>query len=124
MGIKITPITDNEDYLDYIDWLKDIPFTDMTYLDCLSRCLSGQYKGLVGTIDGVKVGIMIYYIYDVDKCYIVGMWCRKNLQKFIDTGLEIFKSNGIKSMRCTSIIDNFEKISHMEKVRTLYEREL
>ena len=87
--IDIQPILNPEDFLKHVDWLKDIPYCGgMTYTDCLAKCLTGQYWGLLGLVDGNPVGIMVFYLYDSGtKCFIIGLWGRNNLQKFVDTGM-------------------------------------
>lgn len=118
-------ITNKEDFLLIIPMLRDINFTDMTYLDCLAKCLSGQYQGVIGSIDNKPVGVMIYYFYaNNTKAFIVGVWCRMNLKHFIDSGFKFFKDAGIKTVRCSASMQDYEKKAGMKKLWTVYERQL
>jgi hypothetical protein len=122
--MKLRRITDKENYVECLPWLKEIPFSDMTYLDCLARCLTGQYQGIEGEIEGARAGIMVYYLYDTDKAFIVALWCRKNLQRFVSLGEIFFRSEGVKTIRCSSVIDVFDTMPGMKKLWTVYERAL
>jgi len=121
--MKIEAVTDKQFFLDHLDWLRDIPFSDMTYIDCLERCLTGKYQCLAGYIDGKPVGLMVYYI-NGDSCWVVGLWAKNNYKKFSGKMFELLKNYGVKLVRCSSVHENFERLTGMKKLHTVYERYL
>jgi len=121
----ITQITDKKDFIRHYDWIKECGFTDISPENVLANCLLGKYWGFVGELDGKDVGIAIGYTKGT-MAYIVGLWCKNNLSKFLDSFIQLLKDNGYKTIRASS--DHPEKayarLMGMEKLWSIYEREL
>ena len=123
MEIKL--IHSPEEFISRYDWIKQIDYTDMEPYECLGRCLSGRYSGCIGYKDKA-VGIVIYYIYDTDKCWVVGLWAKNNLEGFQKLFYDELKSMGIKTVRSSTTLSDtaYERLMGMKKLWSVYERAL
>jgi len=123
--MNIKPITNPEDYIRYYPWIKDLNYSDMTPPLCLSRCLSGQYKGLLGLKKDKPVGIVIYWTKG-DFCFVVGLWCKNNLSGFQNQFWDMMKNQGIKTVRSSTTRpeEAYGRLMGMKKLWTVYERKL
>lgn len=110
---------------DWMGWIYDIPFIDITPEDCIGRILTGQYQAIVG-IDDKPQAIVVYYFKSRIDCYIVGVWGRNNLCKYLKPFYKLLKEAGIKRTQAASTLPQevFERATTMKRSYISYEKEL
>lgn len=124
--MQVYPIKDKEIFVKCLPWLREIKFVDMTPLDCLARCLTGQYLGSLGVKNGKPVAIVIYYLFDSDKAFVVGLWAKNNLKDLPEEFYFQLQEQGIKTVRASSTHnpEAYARLIKMEKKFTVFERSL
>ena len=119
--MDIKQITDPEDFIKHYDWIKECNFVDIAPEIVLANCLTGKYWGFIvediGMVIGYTKGTM---------AYIVGVWAKNNLSKFLGSFLKLLKDSGYKTMRACSDHPEkaYERLMGMKKLWTVYERTL
>jgi hypothetical protein len=115
------------DILEFIDWIKETPLADDTHARVLGRYLSGFYQGIVGYDEANNPkGLMIYYISNTDTLFIVLLYARGQVNKFLEEFVELCKKRGIKRVRGNSIhgAEIFRKIPGVKQIYSVYEKEI
>jgi hypothetical protein len=124
--MEVVPIRDQEVFMKCLPWIREIEFTDLSALDVLARCLSGQYLGCLGIKDGKPVAIVIYYIFEQTKAYVVGLWAKNSLKGLPETFYDQLKEQGIQTVRASSVHnpEAYAKLIKMKRKITVFERVL
>lgn len=115
------------DVLEFIDWIKQTPIVDDTHTQVLGRYLSGYYEAIVGYDEGNNPkGLMIYYITNNDALFIVLLYARGQVNKFLDEFIELCKKRGIKRVLGKSVHSKeiFRKIPGVKRIYSVYEKEI
>lgn len=124
----IKRIENRLDILNLLDWIKETPLVDDTHERVLGHYLSGYYEAIVGYDESKNPkGLMIYFIKDSTKTlFIVLLYARGHVNKFLDEFVELCKKRGIKRVRGNSIHDTdiFRKIPGVERIYSVYEKEI
>ncbi len=103
----------------------EIDFVKTTPLECLGKCLTGEYT-VVGAIkDNEIVGFAAYVVRDTS-AVIVATCLINNLKQFRDDFFNGLKLQGIATILAESTREEnaYQRIMGLEKVYSVYERSL
>ena len=125
MDKAITTINDTKEFIQYWDWIQEIPPLDDTHEQILGHCLLGNYLGLKLYLNGRVVGIVIYKPIN-SFIFIVGVYVKKHMNLFVEDAYAFFKKNGYSEVRAytTHNEESFAKITKMQKVCSLFRKEI
>ena len=115
-----------EEFIQYFSWIKELNFSDMTPVQCLSRCLSGEYLGLIGIKDGKILGLVIYRFVNPTFVFVVALHCKNNLNLFLDIFYNELKQKGVTLVRSSTTRPEkaYGRVMKMKRLWTVYERSL
>jgi hypothetical protein len=115
-----------EDVLRYFHWIKEINYSDITPVQCLAKCLSGEYKVYIGLNNEEVVGIVIYKVVNPTFVFVVALYGKNQVTKFRDMLYDKLKKQGVTLVRSstTRAEESYGRLMQMERLWTVYERVL
>lgn len=124
--MEVHPIKNKEVFIKCWPWFQEIDFIDLDPAEVLARCLTGQYLGSIGIKEGKPVALVIYYVFDTNKVFVVGLWAKNNLKDLPEEFYLQLKEQGIKTVRASSKHnpEAYAKLIKMDPKFTVFERAL
>jgi hypothetical protein len=115
-----------EEFIQFFPLMKELNFTDMTPVQCLSKCLWGDFLGYVAILDGKTVGMVVYRFVDPSFVFVIALHCKNNLKYFLDTFYDDLKKKGVKVVRSSTTRPEkaYGRVMKMKRLWTVYERSL
>lgn len=107
------------------EWFSKLPGGNIPWELMLSRCLTGQYSTLFGTLDDVPVGFICFE----DRkptVFIIGLYGPNKIKHFYDLVFETFRTQGYNYVKAASAFptEAYERLTGFKKLYSIYGRDI
>ncbi len=114
-----------EEILSIADMFSEIDFVKITSLECLGKCLTGEYT-VVGAIKDDEIVGFAAYVVNGNYAVVVATCLIHNLKQFRDDFFAGLKAQGIEVVLAESNREEnaYQRIMGLKKIYSVYERRL